>query len=203
MLDLPSRKVVRRFSRQGLVQQLVWSPDGEYFAGTANGLGPFWNIGCLNIATGRIRAMSETQRYNCTPDWTPDSQRILYARGIVPEQGGKAELWVSSVNGQQPRLLYAESGRHIYGACASPDGEYILFTRSVEDLGKVDNSQTTMSVIRWRDTPMIGEDAPDRHRQLPGATRGPRLDLGFGWEPHWTGGDIPVPATKGNRQRDS
>ncbi len=110
IVDLQTRAVVRRLPRQGLVQQLIWSPDGELFTGTANGLGPYWNIGCLNMPTGRMQAMSETDRYNCTPDWTPDSQHVLYARGIIPEKGGKAELWMASVDGEKPRLLYAEAG---------------------------------------------------------------------------------------------
>jgi hypothetical protein len=182
--------VLRRLPRRGLVEQLVWSPDGRFFAGTANGLGPYWTIGCLDVTTNRIYPVSETDRYNCTPDWYPDSRHILYSRGIIPEQGGKAELWLASAQENKHRLLYRESDRHIYGACASPDGEYLLFTRSVEDLGQVDHSQTTMAVIRWRDTPMVGGEPPALPQRAPQATRGPRLDLGFGWEPHWTMKDV-------------
>jgi hypothetical protein len=61
---------------------------------------------------------------------------------------------------------------HIYGACASPDGQHVLFTRSREDLGQV--PEIEMAVIRW---------------PPPGETNAPtplRLDLGSGWEPHWT-----------------
>lgn len=190
IVDLETQSVSKRVSRRGIVQQLVWSPDGQRFAGTANGLGPFWNIGCLDLASPNIQTVSETDRYNCTPDWYPDSQHVLYSRGIIPEKGGKAELWLAFAPDKNPRPLYAETDRHIYGACASPDGEYLLFTRSVEDLGKVDNSQTTMAIIRWRDTPMIGDEAPALRRRLPQASRGPRLDLGLGWEPHWTLKDI-------------
>ena len=88
-----------------------------------------------------------------------------------------------------PRLtqpLYAEAGRHIYGACASPDGKYVLFTRSVKDLGKVDHAGTTMSVIRWADTPMLGDSSETLRARLPSARSSLRLDLGPGWEPHWT-----------------
>src|SRR5437867_9823404 len=47
IIDVASRQVVRTLARQGIVQQLVWSPDGRAFVGTANGLGPYWNIGRL------------------------------------------------------------------------------------------------------------------------------------------------------------
>ena len=37
-----------------------------------------------------------------------------------------------------------------------PDGKYLLFTKSREDLGKVDNSFTSMALMRLEDAPIIG-----------------------------------------------
>jgi hypothetical protein len=192
IVEVASRKVVRTLPRQGLVQQLVWSPDGKAFAGTANGLGEFWNIGRLTNGVGKINAVSETERYNCTPDWSPDSRHILYSRGIIPREDGRAQLWVASEDGREQRLLYAEASRHIYGACAAPDGKYLVFTRSVEDLGAVGKSQTTMAVVRWADTPMLGDEDPILRRQFPQAKPARWLDLGPGWEPHWTYAEAPA-----------
>ena len=180
VVDLATRRVVREYPRHGMVQQLVGSPDGNWFVGTANGLGPFWNIGVLNPVAGEITAVSETERYNCTPDWAPDSQHVVYARGIVPEKGGRAELWSGRRDGQERRRLYAEEGRHIYGACSSPDGRYVVFTRSEEDLGKV--MSTTLAIIRW-----------PKADSTTGGNPAVRLDLGPGWEPHWTAHQIPAP----------
>ncbi|HOW66294.1 MAG TPA: hypothetical protein PK256_13480 [Verrucomicrobiota bacterium] len=190
IVDSDSRQVIWRLPRQGIVSQLAWSPDGRWFTGTADHLGPFWNIARMNAETGEIGALSETDRYNCTPDWVADSVRIVYARGIVPQVGGWAELWVANLDGQPPQPLYAEEGRHIYGACASPDLKHLLFTRSVADLTRVDHRDTTMAIIRWADTPMRGDDGSDLRRRLPKAPTGPRLDLGPGWEPHWTSIDL-------------
>jgi Tol biopolymer transport system component len=193
VIDLTGRAVGQPVARKGIVQQLVWSPDGRWFVGTANGLGPYWNIGRLGAETGQMNAVSETERYNCTPDWMPDSQRVLYSRGIIPEKGGWAQLWVASGDGREKRPVCAEEGRHLYGGCASPDGKYVVFTRSEADLGKVDNSKTRMAVIRWADTPiLIGESAPLR-ATYPQARSGPVLDLAWGWEPHWTYSDINLP----------
>ncbi|MCL4177442.1 MAG: PD40 domain-containing protein [Verrucomicrobia bacterium] len=172
IVDTTTSARIRELPRRGVVSQLVWSPDGRRFAGTANGLGPFWNIGCLELESGAIHAVSETERYNCTPDWTPDARGIVYARGIIPEQPGLAELWVASLDGTERRRLYAETAYHIYGACVSPDGQYLLFTRSREDLGQVPDIE--MAIIRWPQ----GSDAS--------ASDQVRLDLGAGWEPHWT-----------------
>jgi Tol biopolymer transport system component len=190
IVEVAGRRVIRRLPRRKIVQQLAWSPDGRSFAGTANGLGPYWNIGRLDAESGRIQAVSETERYNCTPDWMPDSRGILYSRGITPEAGGWAELWVAAGDGSRRRRLYAEEKRHIYGGCASPDGMYLLFTRSEVDLGRVDNSRTSLALIRMADTPMVvgGGQARETH---PSARDGPILDLSWGWEPHWTYASIP------------
>jgi Tol biopolymer transport system component len=186
IVDLASRKVVRQIPRSGVVQQLVWSPDGKQFVGTANGLGVAWTIGCLDAEAGRIHAVSEIDRYNCTPDWLPDSEHIIYSRGIVPGKPGWAQLWVAKADGSDRQLLYAEQGRHMYGGCISPDGRYVLFTRSEVDLGKVDNSRTRMAIVRRKDTPMIGGADESLRREFPNARTGPVLDLSWGWEPSWT-----------------
>ncbi len=180
IVDLASRAVVAQLPRKGIVSQLVWSPDGKWFAGTANGLGQFWAIGRVNAASGEINAVSETDRYNCTPDWAPDSQAVVYARGIVPERGGFAELWLAAGDGMQRRALYAEASRHIYGACLSPDGAYALFTRSAGDLGDAAKAGTSLALIRVADTPVPIDVAASS------VSAAPRLDLCAGWEPHWT-----------------
>jgi len=185
IVDLASRQVVRQIPRGGVVQQLVWSPDGKRFAGTANGLGVAWTVGCLDAETGQIHPVSEVDRYNCTPDWLPDSEHVIYSRGIVPGKSGWAQLWLASADGAQRQLLYAEDRQHLYGGCVSPDGNYILFTKSEVDLGKVDNSRTKMAIIRRKDTPMIAGDETRLKQEFPSARGGPVLDLSWGWEPDW------------------
>ncbi len=186
IVDVSSRKVTRSLARKGVVQQLVWSPDGKWFIGTANGLGITWAIGRLDAESAQINTVSETDRYNCTPDWFPDGRHVIYSRGIVPGKMDWAQLWMAGGDGGERRMLYAEEGRHIYGGCISPDGKYVLFTRSQQDLGEVDNSQTTMAVIRYENTPMIG----GRSEPRPNISAGPMLDLGRGWEPHWTYAEV-------------
>jgi Tol biopolymer transport system component len=185
IVDLASRQIVRQIPRSGVVQQLVWSPDGKRFAGTANGLGIAWTVGCLDAETGRIHPASETDRYNCTPDWLPDSEHIIYSRGIVPGQPGWAQLWLAKADGTQRQLLFAEDKQHLYGGCVSPDGNYVLFTKSEVDLGKVDNSRTRMAIIRRKDMPMVGNGEPSLKHEFPNAHTGPVLDLSWGWEPDW------------------
>src|SRR5262249_35914616 len=147
--------------------QLVWSPDGKSFTGTANGLGQYWSIGALTSANAKVGAVSEPERYNCTSDWMPDSRHILYSRGTIPDKNERAQLWRAAPNGRERDLVYAEAGRHIYGGASSPDGRYYLFTLSVEDLGKVNHSQTTMAIVRAADTPMLGDEDEALRKRYP------------------------------------
>jgi Tol biopolymer transport system component len=186
LIDLSTKKTIKELNRRSIVQQLVWSPDGKWFVGTANGLGQYWNIGRISEVTGKINAVSETDRYNCTPDWLADSQHVVYSRGIIPGVGGWAQLWMADGDGQEKRVLYAEEGRHIYGGCVSPDGKYVLLTRSQQDLGEVDNSLTTMAIIRFQDAPVIAGKNKALRQAYPDANNGPVLHLSWGWEPHWT-----------------
>ena len=83
-------------------------------------------------------------------------------------------------------MVYAEDGRHIYGGCASPDGQFVVFTRSTGDLGQVENAGTVMGLIRISDSPVAGVNSEALKARFPEAKNGPRLDLPPGWEPHWT-----------------
>jgi Tol biopolymer transport system component len=190
IVEVTTRRILRTLPRNGFCQQLVWSPDGHAFAGTANGLGQYWNIGVADADKGRIATVSETERYNCTPDWMPDSRHVLYSRGTVPNLNERAQLWMGASDGRDRRMLYAEAGRHIYGGASSPDGRYYLFTRSVVDLGKPDHKKTTMAIIRAADTPMLGDKDDALRKRFPNAKPSVRLDLVPGWEPHWTSAEI-------------
>ncbi len=153
IVDLASRKVLRQLPRQGIVGQLIWSPDGQAFVGTANGLGPFWNIGRLSADGGKIQAVSETDRYNCTPDWLPDSQHDRVRAGHHSAAGRPRGV----VDGRprRPREAGCCTPRKVgtsTARCTSPDGRYLLFTRSVEDLGKVDHARND-----------DGDHPPQRH----------------------------------------
>jgi len=189
VVDLSSRTVVRKLDRKGIVEQLFWSPDGKAYTGTANGLGEHWAIGRMSASTGELNRVSDGDCFNCTSDWFPDSRHIVYSKGH-PKTEGWAQLWKADVEGKTRSMLFGEIGRHIYGGCVSPDGKYALFTRSREDLGQVDNSQTTMGLIRLQDAPVVVGQSDVLRKQVPAAKDGPWLDLGPGWEPHWTQAEV-------------
>jgi Tol biopolymer transport system component len=191
-IDLETRSVIRKMDRRGFVEQLVWSPDGKWLVGTANGLGEQWAIGRMDAVTGTINRVSEGDCFNCTPDWFADSRRVIYSKGH-PRTEGWAQLWMAEADGEKQRMLCGEIGRHLYGGSISPDGKYVLFTRSQEDLGKVDNSHTTMALMRLKDAPIVRGKSNVLREKYPRAKNGPVLDLSAGWEPHWTAAQLNFP----------
>jgi hypothetical protein len=197
IVDVATRQVVRKLPRLGFSQQLTWSPDGRWLSGVSNSFGASWSVALIEIATGKAHAVSETERYNCTPDWMPDSRSILHSRGIIPETGGRAEIWLANGDGIEKRVLCGAENQHLYGSCASPDGAYLLLTRSDVDLARVDNSPTSMMVVRMSDTPVVRGTSKDLEQKYPQASDRAKvgLSLGSGWEPHWTYAEIDHPTT--------
>lgn len=184
-VDLASRTEVSRRNRSGFFQQMAWSPDGLWLCGVANSFGTGWSVARMEVATGRVNAVSTVDC--CTPDWFPDSRRIIYSH----RPGQWTQLWQADADGRQRSLVYAEDGRHVYGGCVSPDGRYVLFTGNHREDGDAERSGAPMALMRLADAPIIAGASPALRKQHPNANEGPVLILPDGWEPHWTAHDLP------------
>jgi Tol biopolymer transport system component len=186
-VELATKKVVGRMDRDGFFQQLTWSPDGKWLCGVANSFGTAWTVARIEIATGAANAVSSMN--NCTPDWFPDSQHLVFSYRPANQENnsyGWTQLWMADAEGKKRSLVYGEDGRHVYGGCISPDGLYMLFTGNMEEDGDADGSGAPMGLMRLSDAPTIGGESKAL-RKLHGATKdGPVLVLPDGWEPHWT-----------------
>jgi len=201
--DLASKTLLRQMDRKGIYQQLVWSPDGKSFCGPANYYGEMWTVVRLDAATGTVNPVNKFQ--NCTADWFPDSQHLIFSSRPANQEvldGGKiaqavgqkidygwTQLWMADREGKSRSLVYGEDGRHIYSGGISPDGKYVLFTRSKPDLGEV-NDSVAMSLIRLSDAPIIGGESKALHKLHPHAKDGPILSLTAGCCAHWTAKSI-------------
>ena len=103
---------------------------------------------------------------------------------------GWTQLWMADKTGQHRRLVYGEDGRHIYGGAISPDGKYVLFTRSHEEDLKVMRSQTDqtgarrqgapMALMRLSDAPTIGGESKALRNLYPAT----KMDLSCIWPSH-------------------
>jgi dipeptidyl aminopeptidase/acylaminoacyl peptidase len=185
IVDIKTKEVLKKLPRKGYYQQLLWSPDGKWFCGTANRLGERWTVARMNVETGDLNPVNSYQ--NCTPDWFPDSQRVIFSNRPGNQNGyGWTQLWMADGDGKNRRLVYGEDGRHIYGGALSPDGQYVLFTRSEKDGAGADRAGAPMALMRLKDTPAIGGPSSQLRKLHPQTIDGPVLGLPDGWEPHWT-----------------
>jgi Tol biopolymer transport system component len=186
--DAATGKVTRTLKRSGFFQQLTWSPDGKWLSGVSNGFGTGWSVARMNAATGETNAVSITD--NCTPDWFPDGKRMVFANrhasDVALGKYGWTQMWMADADGKNPKLLYAEDGRHIYGGHVSPDGKYVLFTGNPQEDGDPANGGAPMALMRVADAPIIGGDSAALRKLHPDAKAGPVLTLPKGWEPCWT-----------------
>ena len=185
-IDLAKLTVTRRMPRKGIYQQLFLSPDGAWFCGVANTLG-MWTVVRMSAETGELNAVQKFQ--NCTPDWFPDSEHIIYSSRPAGQKAndeyGWTQLWAAHGAGKEHRLLYAEEGYHIYGGALSPDGNYLLFAKSPEDGAGAELSGAPMCIMRMADTPSIKGKSSEMRALHPDAKDSPVLELTNGWEPTW------------------
>lgn len=197
IVDVATRQIVRKLPRLGFFQQLTWSPDGHWFSGVSNSFGSSWSVALIEIATAKTHAVSGADC--CTPDWFPDSRRLVFSKrpGGQSENDGNGwtQLWMADADGRNRRLVYGEDGRHIYGGLVSPDGKYVVFTGSVEEVADPRTAGAPMGLLRLADAPIIGGESPGLRKLYPEAKRGLVLVLPTGWEPCWTSTDINHPTT--------
>jgi Tol biopolymer transport system component len=189
IIHAETKTVFQELPRQGIFQQMFWSPDGKRLVGTANFSGQDWNILSIELETGKSTLLSRA--LNCTPDWFQgDPNRVIYSNRTpaLGNKNGWTMLMQATADGKSRTLVYGERDRHIYYGGTSPDDKYVIFSVPPTD-GGVD---AEMALVRLADTPMI---VPSDYTALkalyPGAKHGPVLHLGeAGFEPHWTYADV-------------
>ena len=192
IVSLESGEAVRKFSRKGIFQQLFPSPDGKWFCGTGNFSGEAWTIVRMDATTTETIAV---QRYqSCTPDWFPDSERIIYSSrpaGQLAQEGyGATQLWLAYRDGTRQKFLYGDEDYHAYGGLVSPDNNYVVFTKSRVDGGGAEKDGAPMFLMRLADAPVVEGLSPELRAKYPDAGEDEVLSLPNAWEPHWTSHDV-------------
>ena len=187
VVSLNTMQVESKLKRNGVFQQLFWSPNGKWFVGTANVGGVNWTIVRLDAKTGKRNIVSQFR--NCTPDWFPDSKRVIFSNRPAGQSGsGWTQLWMADAAGKSRKMIYGEDGRHIYGGALSPDAKYVLFTRCPQDGGGSEREGAPAALMRLSDGPIIGgtSAALRKSHSKDKVKDGPVLPLPNLWEPHWT-----------------
>jgi WD40 repeat protein len=181
IIDVSTKTIVRALDRKGIFEQLFSSPDGKWLCGTANGLGEHWTIARMDSTSGELNPVSDGSCYNCTPDWFPDSTRIIFSSSctLVTHSCG----WRMATE-LEPHLRRAAA---TYTAAWFPRTFGMSFLR-IAKIWEGRQLLTTIALMRFQDARYPGE-SPEL-QLCPGTKEGPVWDLSFGWEPHWTYADL-------------
>lgn len=195
IVDVESGEVVRELPRNGIYQQLFPSPDGKWFCGTGNVQNAAWNVVRMNAETGEVNAVQIFQ--SCTPNWFPDSTHLIYSSRPGDQRAlggyGATQLWMADGNRTGQQLVYGDDAYHIYGGEVSPDGAYVLFTKSLADGGGSEKEGAPIFLMRLSNAPAVGGDSAELRAQHPNAMDATLLELPHGWEPNWTYADVGAP----------
>ncbi len=80
-----------------------WSPDARYLAFVSDGDYGTTDIWIFHAAGGHPRRVTATPEYDYDPCWSPDGQRICFARGAAGKSGWR--LWIVNIDGTGLRPL--------------------------------------------------------------------------------------------------
>jgi hypothetical protein len=132
-----------------------WSPDGTEIVFSSNRSGA-WDIFTVDVATKRLRQVTEDAEVDRAPRWTPDGNRIVFASNRT----GDFEIWtVDPTGGSMTQLT--NSGSNNYPS-VSPDGSRIAFTRRGKELVILDlQSGRRITAVSPRDVNYAPVWSPD------------------------------------------
>ncbi len=117
---------------------LVWHPEGSKIAFVSNRTddpddnhnNDIWTV---ELATGRISAVTQTPGTEYAPAWSPDGRYLAYRAGVRPintkdSQAENAQIFVVPSGGGGPVDLTQALDRRIRTYEWSPDSDFIYFT---------------------------------------------------------------------------
>src|SRR5579884_3101722 len=127
LIDLATGNAENLTQHQG--QQLIvptdLSPDGKTVLLVSNAQGGYDNVALLDVATKKLRWVTNTQ-WEATPEsFSPDGKQFTYS----VNEDGRIHAWLAPTTGGQGRQLTLPVGLILFGGnptAFSPDGKKIL-----------------------------------------------------------------------------
>lgn len=120
-------------TRQGVITDLKWSPQGDYIAYCAE---EDWNtahIWLVEIANEETRQLTFDDTYDNELTWMHNGEEIIYSRN----RANSWEIWNVNVNTLQTQeLVITEDKNDLLSPYVSPDGRYLFWLRG-DGKGKI------------------------------------------------------------------
>lgn len=123
------------------------SPDGSRIAFASNRDG-FWDIYILDLQTGGIQRLTETEAYDASPTWSPDLAWIAYTTYV----DDNLEIAIYSLNDPaQGQIVLTDDPASDHSPAWAPNGRQIVFVSNrsgnsdvwLADLDRTDASRFT------------------------------------------------------------
>jgi Tol biopolymer transport system component len=114
---------------RSMCPHLDWSPDGKWLAfGQSSEQWSNSRIVLLALDDLTIRRLTSPgeQEYDCEPAFSPDSQKVAFARGSVGGLG--KDLFAISLTGGEPRRLTFDNGWGFGALAWTQDGKDIVYS---------------------------------------------------------------------------
>ena len=186
----------------------VWSPDGKTIAFFARDTRNVWGYGVLHlvdVSSGKVTSLENTQFVPSKPTWSPDSQ-LLAVMVLQPYSSrfreGLSKIMLINTEGEVKGYISPEEGRtpamrNVNGPVWSPNGAHIAYIQDgtlwqlpVDPKGNIDGAPVSLTK-ELATAPSYTADgqtilylATDTLKKLDLATGSVEaIDLDFTWQP--------------------
>ena len=129
--DGPHEKLYPASGAGGMLSSPVWSPDGKRLAFVQGDRRGNCDIMVLDLATGRVRRLTDGNGINTEPTWNPNGNQLAF----TSDREGGPQVFLMQEDGSNPRRLTSE-GLYNASPAWSPNGAMLAYVSRFE--GKFD-----------------------------------------------------------------
>ena len=115
----PTRKV-EFTTGEGTWLSLDVSPDGKAIIFELVG-----DLYTIPFTGGEATKVTKGMGFNSQPRYSPDGKKIAF----ISDQGGAENVWISNVDGSNPRQLSQDQESEFLSPAWTPDGNYVIASR--------------------------------------------------------------------------
>ena len=134
--------------RNAHAKSVRWSPDQRYLAWVAGGEIPLLML--YEVESKQTELLVSGVDEDQPPVWSPESGRVAY----VSDSDGSPDIYMADIaSGEQTRLTFSDERESV--GDWSPDGQWLVFTRSGHD-GLLLRNPTGVNLIELTDGPDNG-----------------------------------------------